>query len=149
MTSRLRVDEITNGGDAGPVDFPEGIKVLGTDLDLDDIVSRVDDTDLEAGYTLTAKNDGVKSSGTYTPSPSDSNIITITNNGAFTLAAPTTTGSYTIIISITNGSSAGAITLSGFTKVGGDDFTTTENDEFFVFITKIGNTTHAQVQDLQ
>lgn len=149
MTSRIRVDEITNGGGNGPTDFPEGIEIAGESFAPGDYVSRVDDTDLEAGYTITAKDDGTKSSGTYTPNPSDANMITITNGGAFTLAAPTAAGAYTIIILITNNASAGAITLSGFTKVGGDDFTTTENDEFFVFITKIGSTVHVQVQDLQ
>jgi hypothetical protein len=149
MTSKIRVDEITNGGGNGPPNFPEGVDISGSTFDPTDFVSRVDDTGLDAGYTITAKNDGTKSSGTYTPDPTDANMITITNDGAFTLAAPTAAGSYTLIISVTNDSSAGAITLSGFTKVTGDAFTTTDTEQFLLFITKLGTIAHVQVQSLQ
>lgn len=97
------------------------------------------------GYTTTAVDDGTKSSGTYTPSPAGGNIRKIVNGGAFTLAAPSASGDYTMIIQVTNNSSAGAITLSGFTKSGGDSFTTTDGDDFFVYIAKVNGFTHAQV----
>lgn len=102
------------------------------------------------GVTATAASDGSKSgSVTYTPTPVGGNFKTITNAGAFTLAAPTATGDYTMIIQITNSSTAGAITMSGFEYVGGDSFTTTNGNNFFVFITKLNGFQSAVVQALQ
>ena len=99
------------------------------------------DTNLTGGYTTTAVNDGTKSSGTYTPTPVGGNMKYISNAGAFTLAAPSASGDYTLVIQITNAAGAGAITLTGFTKSGGDVFTTTVGHSFMVYITKITNAT--------
>ncbi|KQZ81867.1 hypothetical protein ASD64_08900 [Mesorhizobium sp. Root157] len=111
---------------------------------------RPDATDLlTAGYTATSENNGTKSSGTYTPTAVGGNLKRLVNGGAFTLAAPTAAGDYTIIIQITNNASAGAITLSGFSKTSGDAFTTTNGHDFFVFVTKINGFTHAAIQALQ
>ena len=97
------------------------------------------DTNLTGGYTTTAVSDGTKSSGTYTPSPAGGNMRTITNGGAFTLAAPTASGDYNMTIQITNAASgAGVITISGFTRNSGSPFTTTANAVFIAYITKIG-----------
>lgn len=104
---------------------------------------------LTAGYTATAVDDGTKSSGTYTPTPAGGNLKRCVNGGAFTLAAPTASGDYTLVIQVTNNGSAGAITLSGFSKTGGDAFTTTNGDDFFVFVAKINGFTSAVVQALQ
>lgn len=101
------------------------------------------------GYTTTAVDDGTKSSGTYTPSPAGGNIRKIVNGGAFTLAAPSASGDYTMIVQVTNNSSAGAITLSGFTKSDGDSFTTTDGHDFLIFITKANGITYAQVVAIQ
>lgn len=108
-----------------------------------------EDKNLTAGYTATADDDGTKSSGTYTPAPAGGNIKTIVNGGSFTLAAPTATGDYTIIIQMTNNASAGSVTISGFTKQTGDSLTTTDGDDFFLFITKINGFTLLTVQALQ
>lgn len=94
-----------------------------------------------AGVTTTAVSDGAKSSGTYIPSPTGGNIRYITNAGAFTLAAPTTSGDYTMVIQITNVTGAGAITFSGFTKTTGPAFTTTVGHSFMLYITKVTNAT--------
>ncbi|MBW6496623.1 MAG: hypothetical protein K0B16_19115 [Burkholderiaceae bacterium] len=96
-------------------------------------------------------DDGTKSSGTYTPAPSatSGNFRKVANGGAFTLAAVTGTNSFTALVLITNTASAGAITLSGFTKTTGDPFTTTSGDAFFVFIAKLGDKTMASVVALQ
>lgn len=99
------------------------------------------DTNLTGGYTTTADNDGTKSTGTYTPTPVGGNMKYISNAGAFTLAAPSASGDYTMVIQITNAAGAGAITLTGFTKSGGDVFTTTVGHSFMVYITKITNAT--------
>lgn len=102
-----------------------------------------------AGYTATADNDGTQSSGTYTPTPAGGNFKRIVNGGAFTLAAPTVSGDYTLIIQITNNASAGAITLSGFSKTTGDSFTTTNGDDFMLYIAKVNGFTHCMTQRLQ
>lgn len=104
---------------------------------------------LTGGFTSTTDNDGTFSSGTYTPTPTGGNFKNITNNGAFSLAAPTVSGDYTLVVQVTNGASAGAITFTGFTRTSGDVFTTTNTHKFFVFITKCNGLTLAVVQALQ
>jgi len=101
------------------------------------------------GVTTTADNDGTISSGTYTPTPVGGNMKRIVNGGAFTFAEPTASGDYTLVIQITNNASAGAITLSGFTKTTGNPFTTTNGHDFFVYITKCNGFTLANVVALQ
>lgn len=107
------------------------------------------DDNVTAGYTATADDDGVKSSGTYTPDPAGGNLKRIVNGGAFTLAAPTAAGDYTIVVQMTNNASAGTITVSGFNRQAGDSFTATDGDDFFLFITKINGFTSLTVQALQ
>ncbi|TIQ95482.1 hypothetical protein [Mesorhizobium sp.] len=107
------------------------------------------DTTLTAGYFGTDVSDGTKSSGTYTPSPAGGNFRSATNNGAHTLAAPSASGSYSLVIDYTNGATAGAITTSGFTKVTGDAFTTTNGNKFRLFVSKGQGGTHLHVQALQ
>jgi hypothetical protein len=99
--------------------------------------------------TTTADNDGTISSGTYTPTPVGGNMKRIVNGGAFTLAEPTVSGDYTMVIQITNNASAGTITASGFNKVTGNAFTTTNGHNFFVYITKCNGFTLANVVALQ
>lgn len=106
-------------------------------------------TSLTTGFAMTAVNDGTKSSGTYTPTPSGGNLRRAVNGGAHTLAAPTATGDYTMVVKYTNNGSAGAITMSGFTKVTGDAFTTTNGHKFKVFISKIDGDELANVVALQ
>ena len=112
------------------------------------VTSNADDA-LTGGYTATADDDGTKSTGTYTPDPAGGNLKRIVNGGAFTLAAPTASGDYTLIIQMTNNASAGAITVSGFNKQSGDNLTSTDGDDFFLFITKINGFKALTVQSLQ
>jgi len=112
-------------------------------------VSATADTALTGGYSTTADNDGTFSSGTYTPTFAGGNMKAITNGGAFTFAAPSAAGDYTLIVRIGNNATAGAITLSGFSKTAGDAFTTTNGHAFFVHITKNGGSTSGIVQALQ
>lgn len=108
------------------------------------------DANLTAGYTATPTADGTKTTGTYTPTPVGGNFKTAVNGGAFTLAAPTATGSYTLIVQVTNDASAGAVTFSGFNKTVGDSLlTTTDGDDFFIYITKVGGFTSVSVEALQ
>lgn len=99
------------------------------------------------GFSATSYSAGTKSSGTYTPAASDGNFQHATNGGAHTLAPPSTV--CTIIVEYLNNSSAGAITTSGFTKVTGDAFTTTDTNKFQCFITKTQNYSSLNVVALQ
>jgi len=101
--------------------------------------SQSDITNLATALALTktAYNAGTKSSGTYTPSPSDGVFQRAINGGAHTLAPPSASpgDSVSLIVQYTNNASAGAITTSGFDKVSGDALTTTNGDDFMFFIT--------------
>ncbi len=107
------------------------------------------DANLTAGYTASAPDDGTQSTGTYTPSPVAGNLRYYTNGGAHTFAAPTAAGDYHLTVQITNNASAGSITLSGFSKTSGDDFTTTDGHDFIAYITKINGFTSITVEALQ
>lgn len=124
------------------------IGVTVQSYDVDTLKSDTSRT-LTAGYVTTAVSDGTKSSGTYTPDPATGAFREVTNNGAHTLAPPSNTGSLTMIVEYTNGASAGAITTSGFTKVTGDPFTTTNTNKFKLYISKGGTGTHLHVQAMQ
>lgn len=80
------------------------------------------------GATVTSKSLGTQSSGTLTLDLGDCALQHYTNGGAHTLAPGSVTSS--AIIDITNNGSAGAITTSGWTKVAGDSFTTTNAHKF-------------------
>lgn len=102
---------------------------------------------LTGGFTATSGNDGTKSSGTYTPDPLTGNFKYITANGAFTLAPPS--AECTMIIEVLNGASAGAITTSGFTKVNGDTYATTNALKYAFHILKTKNYSRLTVEALQ
>ena len=108
-------------------------------------------SNLTVGYTATGYSAGTKSSGTFTPDPANGNFQYATNGGAHTLAPPSTgTGdSVSLVLDYTNNGSAGAITTSGFTKVTGDAFTTTDGNKFRCYIT-VGNAgSHLNVVAMQ
>jgi hypothetical protein len=94
---------------------------------------------LTAAYTAAIDPDGTVTTGTYTPTTAaGSNSKWITNGGVFTLAPPITATNTvtTLSLFIINNASAGAITTSGFTKVAGDAFTTTNGHKFSCAIQK-------------
>lgn len=90
--------------------------------------NETEDQSITGGARVTSKTLGTVSSGTVTLDPGDRPLQHYTNNGAHTLAPGANTGS--IVLDITNGASAGAITTSGWTKVVGDSFTTTNGHKF-------------------
>jgi hypothetical protein len=103
-----------------------------------------------ASITSTAADDGTKTTGTYSPTPIGGNMKRIINQGTFSIAAPTAAGDYTMIIQITNAAtSAGTISLTGFSKTTGSALTTTANDDFLLYITKINGFTLGNVVALQ
>jgi hypothetical protein len=105
---------------------------------------------LTAAYTTAIDPDGTITTGTYTPTTATgSNCKSITDGGAFTLAPPATATDTVTHLSlfIVNNASAGAITTSGFTKVAGDPFTTTNGHAFYctIQVTDIGGTEYSSL----
>ena len=96
--------------------------------DVDTAKLDVEDQTITGGGTVTSKSLGTQSSGTLTLDMGDRALQHYTNNGAHTLAPGTPTGA--CLVDITNGASAGAITTSGWTKVAGASFTTTNGHKF-------------------
>ena len=93
---------------------------------------------LNSGFTVTPGNLGTISSGTTTLSAASSNYQYYTNNGAHTIAAPSSDTAIDILV--TNGASAGTITLSGFTAPsggGGDTYATTNGQRFLLMVRRI------------
>ena len=123
--------------------------VIGTHVQAFDADTLKADTAdvLTVGFAATPFNAGTKSSGTYTPNEANGNFQYAVNNGAHTLAPPT--NNCNLVIQYTNGASAGAITTSGFTKVTGDSFDTTNGNDFLAYVTKINGFSHLNVVALQ
>lgn len=118
--------------------------VIGTDVQAFDADTLKADTadDLTAGFTSTSKDQGTKSSGTFTPAFATGTVQHCVNGGAFTLGVPT--GNGTMILDITNDGSAGAITTSAYDLVTGDSFTTTNTDTFrcYISVANVGSHLH-------
>ena len=117
-------------------------------IDPDAYILKTGDT-LTGAYVATATALGTPvAASTETIAASGSNFQTLTNNAAFTLAAPAS-GDFTTLIHMTNGASAGVVTLSGFTLVTGDDLTTTNADAFLLFCSRLNSAIHLQIVALQ
>jgi len=102
---------------------------------------------LTAGYTATSYSLGTVTTGTVTPSAANGNFQHLTANGAFTLAPPSAT--CCIDIEVLNGASAGTITTSGFTKVNGDTYATTNTNKYIFHITKTNSYSRLSIEALQ
>lgn len=89
-----------------------------------------------AGYISTSVSAGTKSSGTYTFDPTAGSVQHATNGGAHTFAPPSSHGAW--MLDYVNNGSAGTITTSGWTKVDGDAFDTT-NTHAFRCMMSVGN----------
>lgn len=128
--------------------------VIGTNVqayDADILKADTHDT-LTAGYDSNVEALGTITSGTVTPEVdgnAKANFKTLTANGAFTLAPPSTSSACTILIQVTNGASAGAITTSGFTIVNGDTYETTNGNDYFFHIKKVGAFSSLTIEALQ
>lgn len=119
----------------------------------DAAILKSDTTDtLTAGFDSDVQALGTVSSSTVTlevDAAGKENFKTLTANGAFTLAPPSTSSSCTIIVQVTNGASAGTITTSGFTIVNGDAYETTSGHDYLFHVKKIGSFTSLTVEALQ
>lgn len=139
---------VASGG-TGASTTSAALASLGAEPSDADIIKRDVSTSLSVGYVAVPYANGTISSGSLTPDPANGNIQTYTNNGAHTLVPPTTTSGCSMVLQVTNGASAGTVTTSGFTKVTGSTISTTNGDDFFFFITKVGSFSHLHVQALQ
>jgi len=115
-------------------------------MDSDTLKADVADN-LTAGYSTTVHDAGTKTTGTFTPDQDNGNIQKAVNGGAHTLAP--TVDDCAVIIQYTNNGSAGTITTSGFTLVDGDDLTTTNGHDFFLYLTKANGFSLLTVKALQ
>lgn len=124
--------ETTTGTDTTraitPSNLTAAIGVTVQAYDADTAKLDVADQVLTGGARVTSLSLGTISSGTVTPDPGDRPMQHYTNGGAHTLAPGSNAGYY--VLDITNNGSAGAITTSGWTKVTGDSFTTTNGHTF-------------------
>lgn len=117
--------------DAGAVTAGQTRVLSAQDTDGIIALLNVQNQAVTGGGTVTslALNSGsAVTSGTLTLDVGDCPLQHYTNGGAHTLAPGSVTGS--ALIDITNNSSAGSITTSGWTKVSGDSFTTTNGHKF-------------------
>ena len=113
-----------------------------------DILKADTTANLTAAFTAAIDDDGTITTGTYTPTTAaGSQYKKIVGGGAFTLAPPVvaTNTATTLSLLIINNSSAGAITTSGFDKVAGDAFTTTDAHKFScrIEVNNIGGTEYS------
>jgi len=102
---------------------------------------------LTKGFNATEYDAGAQTTGTFTPDPANNNFQKAVNGGAHTLAPPATT--CTIVIQYTNNATAGTITTSGFTIVTGDTLTTTDGDDFMLYLTRCNDFSVLNVVALQ
>jgi hypothetical protein len=92
---------------------------------------------VSGGATVNSSNLGTQSSGTLTPDCGRCPLQYVTNNGAFTLAAPAADGSMMLLV--TNGATAGTISFTGFSipTSPGDALDTTNGHKFTFTIWRI------------
>lgn len=112
---------------------------------------------LTAGFTATSYSGGtVTGSGqTYTPAAANGNYQHITLNGSsltgtFTFAVPSSVTS--IVVEVANGGSGAVgatLSTSGYTKVTGDTYATTNGNKYLFCITKSNSYSHLHIQALQ
>jgi hypothetical protein len=105
---------------------------------------------ISGGFNFTAVNLGTVSSGTVTPNPLSGNYQYLTNNGAFTLAAPSTDCAIDLLV--TNGATAGAVSASGFTvnpSNQGDALTVINGNKFIWSIRRINAVATYVIKALQ
>jgi len=124
-----------------------GTVAAGDDSRITGAVQKTGNQTITGGFSVTPNSLGTVSS--FTLNPALGNYQYGTNNGAFTLTAPTSDCAVDLLV--TNGASAGSITFSGFT-VGsstGDALTTTNGHKFIVSIRRINSISTYIIKALQ
>lgn len=143
------VSESSNAGSAISL---SGSATVFVTARAEDLLGTAGQRTLTGGFDSDDEPLGTVTSGTVTPEvdgTGEENFKTLTANGAFTLAPPSTSGSCNITIAVTNGASAGTITTTGFTIVNGDDYDTTSGNDFFFHIKKVGSFSSLTIESLQ
>jgi len=147
-TTFVRDTVISSSNANAAVNFSAGTKDVTNDVRATNQAKLdVEDQTLAGGVRVTEKDLGTVSSGTTTPDPGDRPIQKYTNGGAHTLAPGSNVGAY--LLTIVNNGSAGAITTSGWTKVAGDSFTTTNGHKFRCHCSVTGDGSVLIVQAMQ
>lgn len=111
-----------------------------------ELLSNAVAANLSKGFTVTPNS---IATGSFTVNPQLGNYQYVTNNGAYTITAPTSDCAVDILV--TNGASAGATTFSGFT-VGsstGSALTTTNGNRFLISIRRINGVSTYSIYALQ
>lgn len=103
---------------------------------------------LAGGQTLTGGFDTTSvptymSSGTFKPNPKLGAIHNVTNGGAHTLVPPDTPS--TVVLEYTNNANAGALTVSGFSKVTGLNFSAANGARHLLYITRTSAVAHLHI----
>lgn len=112
-----------------------------------DILNPAATAQISAGYTLSPYS---ITTGSFTVTPANGNYQYVTNNGAYTITAPSSDCAVDILV--TNGSSAGATTFTGFTVASGntgDALTTTNTNKFVISIRRINSVSTYTIKALQ
>lgn len=131
--SRDTVEQSKIGGTAGTSKMSLGgtaqVRIINSAADLAAmLVANIENQGpITGGASVTSKSLGTITTGTVTLDMADRPMQHYVNNGAHTLAPGSVVGS--CLLDIENDSSAGAITLSGWTMVVGE-FTTTNDHKF-------------------
>lgn len=127
-------------GGTGATDAAGALTALGAEPADSAIVKSDESKNLSVGYTTTSYSNGTVSSGTLTPDPANGNIQHYTNNGAHTLAPPSTGSgdAVSMFVDVTNGAAAGAISTGGWTITAGDTMATTNGLKYRLHMS-VGN----------
>jgi hypothetical protein len=106
------------------------------DIPTDDTILHNNETDtLTVGFLSDPFDNGTKSSGTFTVDAANGSLQYVSNGGAFTLGLPADGTSVQLLI--INVASAGAINLSAFDFIAGDDLDTVVGNEFMASVSNI------------
>ena len=138
--------EIEAGGTDGSA-TNAGDNLLLEDVAADSFLSGGGQLNANTGFSATIFDHGTVASLTVNLSAFNGNFQKVTNGGAHTLV-PQLEDS-TIVVQYTNNASAGTLTVSGFTQATGDDLTTTNGHDFFLYCTKMDTFTQIHVVALQ
>lgn len=113
---------------------------------------------ITGGFTETSYNIGsvTGSNQTITPNPSNGGLQYATLNGSsltgtLTFAAPSA-GDVSMVVQVINGGSGSVgatLSTSGYTKVTGDAYATTNGNKYNFYITRLNSTYHLHIQALQ
>ena len=137
---------IEDGGTDGSA-TNAGDNILIEDVAADSFLSGGGQLNANTGFAATIFDHGTVASLTVNLSALEGNFQKVINGGAHTLV-PQLEDS-TIVLQYTNNASAGTLTTSGFTVATGDDLTTTNGHDFFLYCTKMDTFKQIHVVALQ